>query len=343
MHDVPSLAPVAISEHVTHQRIDEIHDSYQQLLELLDRAESVRVPDVDDENASVQELVTKVAEILDATTSAIEAVFHAYENVPPPPNLEGPRVGDVAYFALMTLGEIRGGLDASGGMENAADLFQIYERCAKACRAVRKSVVAVDAAVCSHEGLARRLTDEAALENSLEVRRAYTKFRRVIVRSKPDCVDNPAEFVRFFRSVGTQIAILVGSTTFTTLRLYDRTQIKIVQGRVIDWLRSDLQDVEDGAHIVQDILGFSTMLLQVSRRPELCEHDERLLRKLRAELHKGAAEAPVAETLLDACRPLEGLDDELTQMLDDRERDRGRWQTCLDGLLVSRFSGGASW
>ncbi len=85
------------------------------------------------------------------------------------------------------------------------------------------------------------------------------------------------------------------------------------------------------------------MLQQVSFRPGLCQHDERLLRRLRARLDNDSIGGWVPANLLDEGRPLEGLDDELTQMLDEGERDARRWRQCLETLLASRFGGSASW
>jgi hypothetical protein len=135
--------------------------------------------------------------------------------------------------------------------------------------------------------------------------------------------------------------MLVGWDVYPQLRVRDRLQLRDLQRRVLDWLRSD-RDATAGRRLWEDLVGFVRMLAQVSRRQELVEHDAKVVHDARERLAVGS-HGVVPDDLLAALTSLTGLDDDVDMLLASPEKARaGAWSPHLERLAQQlRSPGGA--
>ncbi|NIR42317.1 MAG: hypothetical protein GWN07_41585, partial [Actinobacteria bacterium] len=148
-------------------------------------------------------------------------------------------------------------------------------------------------AECEHR--TPRISFESELSRSLEVRRHYTRLRATIGAGELEL----AELSGWMRRVGTAFAVLIGQDVYPDLRVDDRRQLRTLQHRLLDWLRSDPADpssTQEGVRLRQDIIGFGQMLGAVRNRQELIEHDAIVLGELLES--EGATEDAIARLRL---------------------------------------------
>ncbi len=219
--------------------------------------------------------------------------------------VKDPRA-DAADIAFIALGELSHKRARVVGLTAAHDPWQIIAECGSAIRRIRKSLAAIEHALAGPDSI---LAFSSVVETSLAVRREYVALRRVIQVREPR---DEAEARAALRAVGTRMAMLIGRPVYHELRIPDRVQIRLLQERILDWLRRPA-DLQDGRRILQDLRGFAAMLAQVNRREELVAHDTALLREALAALPPDGA--PVPRQLLERLRELDGLDEELDDLL----------------------------
>lgn len=232
----------------------------------------------------------------------------------------GGRTADVAFLAAVHL---RGRRKSLSGFAPAADGWVVVAACGSAVRQVAKSLAAVEGALATEHGLPRRLTLTTELAHALEIRRRYADLRAVIVGQTPA---GPRELEATLRRIGSAIAILIGKSIYPHLRIPDRIQLRAVQGRVLDWLRTPAPDEREGRRILQDLIGVADMLALVSRRQELVEHDQRVARRVFGAL---GAHATVPGALLTELSELRGLDPSLDRLIDRRSDSPSEWRAGL--------------
>ena len=86
--------------------------------------------------------------------------------------------------------------------------------------------------------------------------------------------------------------------------------------RILDWLNGEERDPILARRLWQDLSNFAEILVQVSHRQELRDHDLRLLiRAYRTLFPSGARRLQVPEDLLSDLKSLLGLDDELDRLI----------------------------
>lgn len=123
------------------------------------------------------------------------------------------------------------------------------------------------------EGRPSRLVFASELATSLETRRRYVLLRATITREQ--LTTGRARLI--FRRIGTAIAILVGQDIYPLLRVADRRQLRTLQARILDWLRSKGRDsdavVQVARRLHQDLLMFADLIAKVDCREELVEYD----------------------------------------------------------------------
>jgi hypothetical protein len=186
--------------------------------------------------------------------------------------------------------------------------------CDSSLRRVRKAFTAVDAAIAKAEAVSPLLDFTSELHTSLAVRRAYAKLRRRLLAGP----EPTAETIRSrIRSVGTQIAVLIGWDVYPEMRVRDRLLLRELQQRVLAWLREgDAARKEAGLRLWRDIASSVEMFALVNRRQELVEHDRAALRDAVAAFQGDASVTPAEWQRLI---PLIGLDSELDLLLAERE------------------------
>jgi len=215
------------------------------------------------------------------------------------------------------------------------DAWDAIARCGSSRRRLLKSAIAVETAICEHEGLSSTLRELnlTELRRSLETRRAYAIFRGELSGHPGDGAERIKQGLR---GAGIAIARLIGRDVYEDLRVTDRMQVRTLQERVLRWLRGDEGfDGNAGLQIWQDLSAFADLLLQVNNRQELREHDQTVLAEMYADLfalHPAPESIPVA--VRRQLEPLLGRDRELDELIQNPgSRTVDEWKPTLRRLL----------
>jgi len=274
----------------------------------------------------IAELVPEVERLMEGTDAALKRVFEYYEpqtssTTASPlrrPDSESfgrsvdhlmrtraaeKRIADISFIARMELTQKRKEIRRSG---HGVSRWEIIAVCASVRRRVLKLASAIEQAICLHEQV--DFEDHwyaTELQRSLEVRRAYARFRKSLsLRERP----HVRELRPRIRLAGTSIAILIGRSGYEDFRISDRSLLRDLQARIIAWVSTRSKSrfpVREGLRLWQDISGSADMLMQINGRTELRENDAALISELRGSwLPRRSATA--------------ALDDELRRVLDEQ-------------------------
>jgi hypothetical protein len=130
--------------------------------------------------------------------------------------------------------------------------------------------------------------------------------------------------------------MLVGWDVYPSLRVRDRLQLRDLQRRVLEWLRTD-RDTTAGMRVWQDLVGFLEMLAQVNRRQELVDHDTRAVCEAAAKLVGVSHTDLVPAETMALLTSLEGIDEDVDALLASDERASVRaWVAQIERLAQLR-------
>ncbi len=237
-------------------------------------------------------------------------------------------VADLAFVAKCEFRDRLARIDILTGEKSGWYLLGEYD---SALRATRKSLEAIEHALCKAENLPASLDFETELEVSLRTRTAYNRLRLYLQNLTPPEEDT---IYAVLRAAGTHIAVLVGRDIYPELRVRDRAELWNLQRRILDWMRTDRETPRNGLRIWQDLLGVVGLFCQVSRRQELVAHDSDVIRRVHTELEEsvGLPLSDGADALLASVR---GLDPEVDENLEnERRRNPELWRPAVQRLCV---------
>ncbi len=292
-----------------------------------------------------------IVESLDEATRTLQLVLRRYDGASAPPAGAEPlpeggrdfdhgvdaivqqlpsegRVADLGFMALIELRQRRERVIALVASEDPWRLLAVLDG---ARRRIKKSTGAVATVLAQLEGLSPALGHAPELATSLEVRRSYARLRRSIDEGQEP---SRAELQPRLRRIGTQIAMLIGRRIYPDLRIDDRSQIRELQARILAWLRLDPAEEAtfvEGRRLFTDLAGFARVLAQVSHRQELLEHDAHVV-AIAAGACRATSRTELPDRLVDRLSALVGLDDEVDELLEARERAVERWRRPLARL-----------
>jgi len=260
-------------------------------------------------------LADRVLETLAETTELLRSTTQFFDDgIQLPVTASGLSTQDVADLAFVGRTEI---VEIREGLLTAKETRNTWKIASEADRAVARAtrtLVSLEASLRELLGLPaleRRWFD---LEDALESRRQYVRLWLEVVRAgNPQGKEITATLKRFSDS----IAILRREKIYPFLRIDDRLELRQLQKRIFTHLEDDGPDSEQAARrLWQDLVGFFQLLMQVSRREELREHDRRLIGRVYREVldakpRSGPLSAENHQSLLD----LASLDAELDHLL----------------------------
>jgi hypothetical protein len=189
-----------------------------------------------------------------------------------------PRVADVCFAGTFELNRARVGLNRA--------------------RSAEDQLVAAETAL--------RGSRTADLRSALDVRRLYAQFRHALRR--PEGNDAQAVLMALRYAAGA-LATLIASPPYARARASDRSLLRRLQERMLDWSRRG-RDVELGLQLLDDVWTSADLLRDVNRRQELRAHDSALIAALLG------AEDHVVLNRFGELTPLLGLDDELDLLIE---------------------------
>jgi hypothetical protein len=237
------------------------------------------------------------------------------------------QISDVAAIARMTLREKEQLLLR---LDPESDSWEIVDRCDRALRSVSKAVVAVERTLADAYGFEPSIEIVDECTRGLRVRTVFAKFHLAVVHID----ERHSAVAARIRAGATALAILTGRDEYPLIRVSDRRQLRTLQQRVRAWLSENAADESGGAHLWQELLAVSSLLLQINGRAELIEHDDRVLKELCAGLRfRGATVESVWAQILS----LRGLDLRFDRMLESpRDHERGAWAEEICRLASER-------
>lgn len=183
-----------------------------------------------------------------------------------------------------------------------SDPAELLGACGAALYGLRKSLGALEQALCEANSTAPAIPYETELTYSLKVRRQYSKMWRL---EREAGVVSPPKARDALRRLGTLLAVLRGRNHLM-LRSPDHYRLRLLHQRVVAWASSTPLDESAGVTVWDHFLSFVESLRQVNQREELVAHDAQALRQAEHLLVEGT-DTGLAEAMR-LLRSVEGLD-----------------------------------
>ncbi|MFQ5988408.1 MAG: hypothetical protein ACE5K9_00670 [Candidatus Methylomirabilales bacterium] len=244
------------------------------------------------------------------------------------------RIADIAFVARWELHQ-EGEELAKNSLTQ--EIWNLVNECSSARRRLIASAIAVENALCVHEGLTSTLHDLylRELNHSLQIRHAYALFRNTVVGNGPP---NPKNVRHRLRKVATAIKKLTRSDIYSELRTSDRVHLQELRGRLAECVGVSRDGGPHGAlRLWQDIENLSELLLGINNRSELREHDQTVVTEAYNRLF---CSDHVPETMDEdvqlRLQSLFGRDTEMDRLIADRgPYSTEDWRRPLQRLLES--------
>lgn len=305
----------------------------ERVTELIEKTQRVQfvIPEDTGRFSLENDLIGKVGEALDATTELLRDALDYYDalsagavaaEAPSDDGLEeiGAQIAselaaqEISGLAFVARSQL---LDVREQLQRAVASRSIWKMASQADSALRRTIralLAVESAIREYEALPPKNHQWKNLEDSLEIRRLYSQFRRAILMGGEPGEDDLK--VRL-RGAGHRIAILRDLKIYPFLRIDDRLQIRQLQKRIAGWLVGEGETGDEaGRRLWEDLLAFARLLGEINHRQELREHDRRVVAELCHALFDGGAtprEIPHRER--KRLQTLFGRDDELDEWI----------------------------
>lgn len=189
-------------------------------------------------------------------------------------------VQEVSGLAFVSRGQM---LDMLSALDNSVHLKQIWKVASNAdglLRRTGRALIAIESAMRECEGLPVEFRQWQDIDDSLEVRRSYSEFRRAILaisNDEPESCDAPeqmdsGEVRRRLQLATKHIDDLRSMQIYPYLRIDDRLEIRRLQKRIHAWLTEN-HSTDSGSQLWSDLVSFARLLAHVNLREELREHD----------------------------------------------------------------------
>ncbi|MEM8931821.1 MAG: hypothetical protein AAGE94_11645 [Acidobacteriota bacterium] len=235
-------------------------------------------------------------------------------------------LNDVAYFARS---ELRAALER---LETAATRkggeLMLASSCEAGLRCLRKALVSVESALYEFEDRDTPKRQWYDVELSLQIRKLYWNLRRETGAAAGDGDDYETRL----RRVLYRVVAFRELSVYPFLRVDDRVQLRDLLKRILDWLNSDARDPDDARRVWTDLQSFAELLVQVSHRQELQDHDRDLLLRMRGRIARNESDT-LPDSMLDEMQRLLGLDRELDDLIAHRIGYAAAWSEPLERLL----------
>lgn len=236
-------------------------------------------------------------------------------------------VEELAFLAQL---ELRQRWERLSRLQSASHIAPLLTECDSSLRRIAKSLSALDATIAKSTHAPPTLDFRSELTASLQVRRAYGRFRaETLARGDPP----PDRLRARLRLLGTQIAMLIGSDTYPLMRVRDRLILREFQQRLLHWLRGEHDATPaSGFRIWTDFAVCMEMFSHVNRRQELREHDTAVIEAVLAHLRDDTSPKLDDSTVFDKVVSLQGLSPPLDELLGTAALDVGRIEDTLARL-----------
>jgi len=289
-------------------------------------------------------LVTTVSGILDETSAFLSAVQEYYdgddEDATPTP---GRRIGaqEIADVAYMSRGEMRSVAESLQTAHRDKQVWQVLSHADAGLGRSERALIAVESLICEHEGIESPPRTFFNLEDSLAIRRQYALLRSSLSRAG---TPEGEALVQALSDAVEHITALRSLKVYILMRIADRLLIRSLQKRIQAGLEMVGSENEHDRQVLwQDLVSAVRLLMEVSQRQELREHDRRLALEAWSELERSdVGDGQLQPRTVERLGPLLGRSPELDLLLlavDGRSVTEARDILCqlkdeLKGLRV---------
>ncbi len=247
---------------------------------------------------------------LELSLEELEPSFDLAANSAAPEPRQASQIGDLAFIAKL---EARQMLERLDRLVDEPSKWLLLETCQRARRRSLRALTALGKSIQREHGedaSSERFVEE--LRRSLRCRNALARLWHGVELAKD------ASALRRLRAAGTAIAVLQGGESYGELRLRDRRALRMLQERLLRWLRDRSRSDTEADRLLQDLKGFVSLTRQISRRSELIEHDRSLIRAVLNQLER-CDSASTIDAAFDAAHHLRGLSPQLDALLIAKE------------------------
>lgn len=267
-----------------------------------------------------------------AIGSSLLYAFDEERDEPSPRSADYAQVADLSFIAAMQFRQ----LTEVDRIRTITDPWELIAQCCSAHRCIARTLTMIEQPLARIRQVDARLDPMSEVRDAIEIRRQYARFARNV--ASHEAPQDDAELKRALRSIGTAIAILIGSDVYSQLRVCDRRHIRALQGRILDWLRGEeaAGGFIGGSRLWGDVASVSQMLMQINRREELIRHDSETIERLLA------LDDPESDR--EALRTLRGLDPALDRFLEGAGQPESKAEAQTETLreILERLSSALS-
>lgn len=303
--------PSGVSERTSFRPAD-LYPQVDRAIQLVFNLDVVSCEEDGKVEALLEETLRVMREVLATLGPLSNGEIECHEGAPAlPADPDAPLFSDLVFMGYLSV------LARLGSLENgvpSGNPWDILDLCTGARREALRSLCAIGnslATIGQNTSYDAFLYDEAM--QGVATRRAYVRFREDILRAEPT---QEATCAKSLRLCATAIAKLRGRPCYPFMRTQDRLLVHEAQQRVRAFLvdRSASNDLLGARRIWQDIANQCEIMFAINNRPELREHDRRVLAKATRLLGSldDNADLSAARTLLDA---LLGRNEELDALV----------------------------
>lgn len=238
---------------------------------------------------------------------------------------------DLTFFARSDLRAAHESLMAAATRKDG--VLNLASLCEAGLRRLRKALVSVESAVYEFEDRPAPERHWFDVQVSLQIRRLYWNLRRETTKGPVSDVS----LERRLRAALYQIVAFRELSVYPFLRVDDRVEMRELMSRILEWLNSDERDPVEGRRLWQDLSSFAELLVQVSHREELRDHDREVvalaLDSLFGRRFQPSRVPPEVRTKLET---LLGLDDDLDALIMSQEpAPVEAWREPLESLQIN--------
>lgn len=252
------------------------------------------------EESPVEVVRSQLLPVVTEKLAELAALAETIESIPD----GAASIQDCAFMVRMELGQRRKRLLH---LESSLDSADLLAGCDSALRSTVRGIRALAGAMGARESVFGYR--DADLVVALRVRRAFANLRLEI-----EMLENAEATESSVRSLLLRarliLAILRCSEEYDLMRVGDRMQLRVLQDRILGWLKAHEAEPREGIRIWSDLLGFARLVHQINRREVLVEHDRRVVGQLIADCSGSFTDACV-----DLLSKLFGLDPALDEVM----------------------------
>lgn len=238
---------------------------------------------------------------------------------------------DLADLVFFARSELRSSLERL--MEAATQdgmQLMVASNCEASLRCLRKALVSVESSLYEFEGKTATPRQWFDVELSLQIRKLYWNLRRETELAGRD----GRGLEERLRKVLYRVVAFRELSVYPFLRVDDRVHLRRLLKRILDWLNSKDRDPTDGRRIWEDLTSFAEILVQVSHRQELQDHDRDLVTRVYRLLRR-SDQRTMPPALWGELDSILGLDEELDELITTRQPQLEAWREPVARMVES--------